>query len=49
MGRKRDLQCRCLICLGLGMLIGSWIDSGFVSCVGGLGLIFLGISGFRRR
>lgn len=39
----------CLICLGLGMLLGQWIDSVFLCVLVGIVLVLLGCCILRQR
>ena len=39
----------CLICLGLGMLLGQWIDSVFLCVLVGIFLVLLGCCILRQR
>ena len=49
MCRKNQLQGCCGICLGLGIMVGYWLDSWFFCSIGALALIFLGFSLATRK
>ncbi len=49
MCRRICLWGWCAICFGLGVMVGSCIESWFLCSVGGLVLIFLGLMLMRRR
>jgi hypothetical protein len=39
----------CLFAFGLGVLVGTWLRSGFVCHLLGFGLILLGVCVLRKR
>lgn len=49
MCRKKYLHGCCALCFGLGVMVGHSLESWFLCCFGGLGIIFLGICMMRRR
>ena len=47
---RQNLLWGCVVlAFGLGMLAGSWLKSGFVTHLIGLGLVFLGCGILRRH
>lgn len=48
MCRQNQLWGWILVAFGVGVLFGSWLESGFFVCCLGLGAIVLGISTLRR-
>ena len=47
---RQSLLCGgCVLCFGLGILIGTWLKSGLVCHLLGIGLIVLGFVLLRRR
>lgn len=49
MCRRNHLLGCCAACLGLGVLLGSGLESGLL-CLGlGIGLLILGLSLFRQK
>lgn len=49
MCRQNLLYGGCLLAFGLGVLIGTWLKSGLVCHLFGIGLIFLGFCVLRKR
>lgn len=49
MCRQNQLWGCVLAAFGLGLLIGSWVDGGFLFHCFGFGLIFLGCGMLRRK
>ncbi len=49
MCRKNYLRGCSILCFGLGLIIGHCLESWFLCCCGGMGLIFFGILVMRRR
>ena len=49
MCRKNRLHGCCLICLGIGLMLGHSLESWLVCCVGGLMLIGLGICIIKQK
>lgn len=49
MCRKRYLHGCCVLCFGLGIMIGHCLESWFLSSFGGLGLILLGIVVMHKK
>lgn len=49
MCRKTVLRGWCLLCLGLGMILGHCLESWILCCGGGAGLILLGILTAQKR
>lgn len=49
MCRKKYLHGCCLICFGLGLLIGHWVSSWVLCGCGGLCLVVIGFSVTRKR
>lgn len=49
MCRKKYMQGWCLVALGLGLILGHCLESWFVCCAGGLGLMVLGWMVMQRR
>ena len=49
MCRQNMLHGGCLFAFGLGVLVGTWLKSGFVCHLLGIGLILLGICVLKRR
>ena len=47
---RRNQLCGCvLLSLGVGVLIGTWLESGFFCLLVGLLLVFLGIGTCRKK
>ena len=49
MCRKTHLRGWCLICFGLGLIVGHCLQSWFLCCCGGTLLLVLGCCVMRRR
>lgn len=49
MCRKSHLHGWCLAAFGLGLMLGRCLDSWFLCCFGGIGLIVLGFCVMRQR
>lgn len=49
MCRQNLLWGSVVVAFGLGMLIGAWLKSGFVTHLIGLALVFLGFAMLRRH
>lgn len=49
MCRKNHMQGCCLACLGIGILLGYWINTWLFCVAGSLGLLFLGFCRMRQR
>ena len=49
MCRKRHMLGWCMICLGLGILVGHCLESWFLCAVGGFVLVVVGFCTLRRR
>ena len=49
MCRKNHLRGWCLICFGLGLIVGHCLQSWFLCCCGGVVLLVLGCGVMRRR
>ena len=49
MCRKNQMRGGCLICLGVGILLGQWVQSVFLCVAGGLLLLCLGCCLLRKR
>lgn len=49
MCRKSHMQGCCLICAGLGLVLGHCLESWFLCCCGGAALMFLGLCLLRSR
>lgn len=49
MCRKEQVQSACLLCIGLGMILGHCLESWLLCCCGGSGLILLGLLFMKRR
>ncbi|MBQ6719288.1 MAG: hypothetical protein IJN20_02930 [Oscillospiraceae bacterium] len=49
MCRKKQMQGFCCLCFGLGMMMGSYLESWFFCSVGGLALIFFGMMLAKKK
>lgn len=49
MCRKRHMHGCCLVCLGLGLILGHCLESWFLCCFGGLALIGIGFCTMGKR
>lgn len=49
MCRKNHLRGCCLLCFGLGLIVGHCLESWLLSCGGGLALILLGLVIMQKR
>jgi len=49
MRRQNLLWGGTVLAFGLGVLVGTWLKSGFVCHLVGIGLIFLGLSLMRKH
>ena len=49
MCRQNHLYGGCVLAFGLGVLIGTWLESGLVCHLLGFGLIFLGFAVIRKH
>lgn len=49
MCRRNHLHGCCILCFGLGLIVGHCLESWFFCCCGGIGLVVLGIFVSRRR
>ncbi len=49
MCRKNQLWGCAMLTFGLGLLIGIWLEGGFLAHCFGFGIIFLGCGVFRMR
>lgn len=49
MCRKRFLYGGCILCFGLGVMMGYYLESWFWCSFGGLGLVVLGLIVMCRR
>ena len=49
MCRKNCLQGWCLICFGIGLMVGYALESWFLCSLGGIALIFSGLLLTKRR
>ena len=49
MCRRNFLHGGCLVCFGLGLLIGHWLSSWLLCGCGGMGLVILGLMIMKRR
>lgn len=43
MCRKKQMQGFCLLCFGLGLMVGYYLESWFLCSVGGVGLVIFGM------
>ncbi len=49
MCRKNYMRGWCLVCFGLGLILGHCLESWFFCCGGGIGLIVLGLCVLQRK
>ena len=49
MCRKKYLRGFCLVCFGLGLIVGHCVESWLLCCGGGMGLVLLGLCLTRKR
>ena len=49
MYRKNQMHGCCILCFGLGLMVGHCLESWFLCCFGGLALLFLGFSVMCRK
>ena len=49
MCRRKQLQGLNTLCFALGLLVGHFLESGFLCCLGGFVLIVLGLSMACRK
>lgn len=49
MCRKKQLQGWCVVCFGLGLVVGHALESWFLCSIGGLGLILAGLILTKQR
>ena len=49
MCRKNHLHGCCMLAFGIGLIVGHCLESWFLCCCGGVGLIVLGFCVMRRR
>ena len=49
MCRRNLLHGSAILAFGVGLLIGSWMNSGFLACICGIAAIFIGFSLLHRK
>jgi len=49
MFRKRYLQGCCILCFGLGLVVGHCVESWLLCCCGGMVLLILGFGVMRQK
>ncbi len=49
MCRRNHLHGWCLVCLGVGLLLGHSLESWLVCCLGGIALICLGFCVMKQK
>ncbi|MBR5126227.1 MAG: hypothetical protein IKU68_05785 [Oscillospiraceae bacterium] len=49
MCRRKQLQGWCAVCFGLGLMVGSFLESWFICSMGGACLVVLGLSLTKRH